>query len=58
MKNLNTVKKLVKYLQQFPEDTKVFVSDWDQYNDEPSKREITHPYTVETNKGKIKGIYL
>ena len=57
-KNLNTVKKLIDYLKQFPEDTKIFISEWDCYNDEPSKRTIGFPYTVETKKGKLKEIRL
>ena len=57
-KNLDTVKKLIEYLQQFPEDTKVFISDWDCYNDEPSKRSIGNPYTIETKNGKIKEVML
>ena len=56
--NLNTVKKLIEYLQQFPKNTKVFISDWDCYNDEPSKRSIDHPYTIETKGGKLKEIRL
>lgn len=47
-KNLDTVKKLIEYLQQFPDNAKVFISDWDFYNDEPSKRSIDYPYTIET----------
>lgn len=57
-KNLDTVKKLIEYLQQFPDNAKVFISDWDCYNDEPSKRSIGHPYTIEAKNGKLKEIRL
>lgn len=55
---MKTVKELIEYLQQFPDNAKVFISDWDCYNDEPSKRSIDHPYTIETKGGKLKEIRL
>lgn len=54
-----TVKELIKALLEYPEDTKVYISDWDHWNDEPSKRGICNIYPIETKTThKLKEILL
>ena len=53
-KTLKTTEQLIEFLQQFPSDTRVVISDWDYYNNEPCTRELTsEPYIEEKKKHKI-----
>ena len=54
-----TVKELIQLLQEWPEDTKIYIRDWNQYSDTPWKRGVTEIYPVETKTThKLKEILL